>query len=588
MSPALYELLLALSAPLLLTAPTGSLVAQAGRVACYEGEIGDGARLRRVIFEADRSGSTAHAGTLYFYGRPTQPIPMSFVSAASSVTRATGPDGVTSIEWNPGSSDPARLAMLRGRDTVTTVLRVTHAPTGLTWVTGDWTGMVGDGFATRLGVHVEAGPCGILIGALDSPDQGQNGLPLTAIRISPDSIRFEAQYLDLSITTARRPGEQREAVMVQRGTSSSIVLRRGARVTEARRSQEPVRPFPYDEREVRYASRASGIQLAGTLTLPRMPGRHPAIVLISGSGAQDRDETVAGHRPFLVLADHLTRRGYAVLRVDDRGAGQSTGNVLAAGLEDLAADVQAGVDYLRTVPEVDPDRIGLMGHSEGGFVAPLVAAADPAVAFVGLLAGPAAPGRELLLAQRAAIGRAAGEEDAHRRIDSLLLASIFAVLDTRPDDERLEGRVDSAITAWQSGLPPALRPIADSILSARTPAQDSASLALWKSRWFKSIYHHDPRPVLGRLRVPVVAVFGEHDVQVPSAQSASELERAFAGPRSGLLTLVHLPAVNHMLQPARTGRMEEYATIERTLAPEVLAALDRWLARVAPVPSRAQ
>jgi pimeloyl-ACP methyl ester carboxylesterase len=217
-----------------------------------------------------------------------------------------------------------------------------------------------------------------------------------------------------------------------------------------------------------------------------------------------------------------------------------------------------------------------------------VAAADPAVAFLGLLAGAAAPGRELLLAQRAAIGRAAGEDDAHRRIDSLLLSSIFAVLDTRPDDERLEGRVDSAITAWQAGLPRALRPIADSILSARTPAQDSASLALWKSKWFKSIYHHDPRPVLGRLRVPVVAVFGELDVQVPPAQSVSELERAFAGSRSGLLTLVRLPAVNHMLQPAPTGRMEEYATIEQTLAPEVLAALDRWLARVAPVPSRAQ
>jgi dienelactone hydrolase len=379
-------------------------VEQTRPAVCYEGEIGGGARLRRVIFEPDRSHSSANAGTLYLYGRPTQPIPMSFVPAASSAARATGPDGVASIEWNPDSSEPARLAMLRGRDTATTLLHVTHAPPGLTWVMGDWTGMVGAGFATRLGVHVEAGPCGILVGALDSPDQGQNGLPLSAVRISPDSIRFEARYLDLSITTARRAGEQREAVMVQRGTSSSIVLRRGTRVTEARRSQEPVRPFPYEEREVRYASRASGIQLAGTLTLPRMPGRHPAILLISGSGAQDRDETVAGHRPFLILADHFTRRGYAVLRVDDRGAGQSTGNVLAAGLEDLAADVQAGLDYLRTVPEVDPDRIGLMGHSEGGLVAPLVAAVDPAIAFIGLLAGPAARGRELLTAQRAALG----------------------------------------------------------------------------------------------------------------------------------------------------------------------------------------
>jgi pimeloyl-ACP methyl ester carboxylesterase len=258
--------------------------------------------------------------------------------------------------------------------------------------------------------------------------------------------------------------------------------------------------------------------------------------------------------------------------------------VLAAGLEDLAADVQAGLDYLRTVPEVDPDRIGLMGHSEGGLVAPLVAAVDPAIAFIGLLAGPAARGRELLTAQRAALGRAEGENDLLRHVDSLLIEGVFAVLDTRPGDERLGDRVDSAITAWQAGLPAALRPIADSILFARTPSQDSASLALWQTRWFKSIYHHDPRPLLERLRVPVFAVYGELDLQVPPAQSAPELERAFTGSRSGLLTLVRFPGVNHMLQPARTGRIEEYVTLEQTLAPEVLAALEQWLARVVPVP----
>jgi hypothetical protein len=584
-----HDSFLGFAAPLLLLILPGRLEPQAQPApACYEGQIGSGPRLRRVIFAADRSGSTGSAGTLYFYGRPTQPIPVSFAPTSSRVLRAASPDGAARVEWKPDSTpNEARLVMRRGRDTVSALLRGADAPAGLDWVIGDWTGMVGNGFATRLGVHVEAGPCGLLVGALDSPDQGQNGLPLTAARISADSVRFEAQYLDLSIAIARRPGDQGEAVMVQRGVTSSIVLRRGTRVTDARRSQEPVRPFPYEEREVRYASHASGIRLAGTLTLPRTPGKHPAILLISGSGAQDRDETVAGHRPFLILADHFTRRGYAVLRVDDRGAGQSTGNILAAGLEDLAADVQAGLDYLRTVPEVDAGRIGLMGHSEGGFVAPLVAAADPAIAFVGLLAGPVAPGRELLVAQRAAIGRAAGEDEAHRRVDSLFIASIFAVFDTRPTDESLGGRVTSAIAAWQAGLPAAHRSIGAAILSGRTPAQDSASLALWQSRWFKSIYHHDPRPVLERLRVPVVAVFGELDLQVPPAQSAPELERAFAGSRSGLLTLVRLPGVNHMLQPARTGRIEEYAAIEQTLAPQVLAALDQWLARVAPVPSPA-
>jgi hypothetical protein len=169
---------LALTAPFLFAVLPGALEPQSPpRALCYEGEIGAGTRVRRVIYAAEQSGSSATSGTLYFYGRPTQLLPMSYAPTSSRAVRAVGRDGVTSIEWSPDSSNVARLAMLRGRDTVATVLRATSPPTGLNWAIGDWTGMVGDGFATRLGIHVEAGPCGLLVGVLDSPDQGQNGLP---------------------------------------------------------------------------------------------------------------------------------------------------------------------------------------------------------------------------------------------------------------------------------------------------------------------------------------------------------------------------------------------------------------------------
>lgn len=545
---------------------------------CYEGTVGAGPRERRIVLSVSPAGE----GQLRVFGRPTQSIPLMFSLDSAGYRRALAPDGVTGARVR--SDGEAHVALLRSRDTVQATLRLAAPVPAGDWMLGDWTGTVGEGFATRLGIHVERGPCGLLVGVLDSPDQGQNGLPLTGVRVWADSAAFEASYLDLRVAMVRGLGNERAAVMRQRGSVSGFVLRRGARVTEARRPQDPVRPFPYSEREVRYAGGAPGIRLAGTLTLPAGVGPHPAVILISGSGAQDRDETVAGHRPFLIVADHLTRRGYAVLRMDDRGAGQSSGNPLLAGLDDLAWDVQVGLTYLRSTPEIDGSRIGLLGHSEGAYVAQKVSALDAGIAFMVLLAGPTVRGRDVLTAQRSALALAAGDPAPVREVDSLFIDRIFAVLDTRPRDSALAGEVDLAIAGWKAALDAPRRVIADSLLAGRTAAQDSASIALWQSPWFQSLYRFDPQPILAGLRIPVLSIAGELDRQVPTSQSAPALERAFAG-RSHLLTMVRLPGVNHMLQPAVTGRIEEYATIDQTFAPGVLEGLASWLARVAPVAS---
>jgi pimeloyl-ACP methyl ester carboxylesterase len=494
--------------------------------------------------------------------------------------QAVAADGVTRFESVGNTLETARLTMRRGSDTLVTVLRRALPIADVASAIGDWSGVVGQGFATRLGIHIERGPCGLLVGVLDSPDQGQTGLPFTGVHVSADSIAIEAEYLELRVSLPRNGGDERTAVMAQRDAPTRVTLRRGVRVTESRRSQDPIAPFPYDEREARYASHAEGIRLTGTLTLPRSPGRHPAVIFISGSGAQDRNETVAGHRPFLVLADFLTRRGFAVLRVDDRGAGGSNGNVLDASIDDLAQDVRGGIDYLRAVSEVDPARIGVLGHSEGGYVAQLVAASDPSIAFVLLLAAPTVRGREVLTAQRAALARAAGDPPVERLVDSLLIDRIFAVIEMRPVDADLSRLVDSTITRWAASLSAEQRSVARKMMARRSARADSESVALWQSAWFKSLFHHDPRPQLERLDMPVFAAYGELDLQVPASQSAPALERAFAGARRDRLTVVRLPRVNHLLQTATTGRIEEYAEIGETIAAGVFDALDRWIGRL--------
>jgi hypothetical protein len=252
----------------------------------------------------------------------------------------------------------------------------------------------------RLGASIGVGPCGLLVGTFDTPDQGQRDLPMTGVVVRGDSLVMEPGT-STSRSRCRCGADERPARMYQ-ARRSDIVLRRGAPLANARRVQDPERPYPYSEREVTFASRAAGIRITGTLTLPNTPGPHPAIVLISGSGAQDRDETVAGHRPFLVLADRLTRRGYACCDGRPRRRRVDRERVARRVARHRRRRPRA-VDHLRTLPGIDGARVGLLGHSEGGYVAPIVAASDASIAFSILLGAPAVRGGR---AGRATLGTA--------------------------------------------------------------------------------------------------------------------------------------------------------------------------------------
>lgn len=532
---------------------------------CHEGIVGSGSRARRIVVESAGTG----AMTLHVFTRPTRQMPLT--ERAAGVWAA----GDTTVLSAPGTRTPATLEIRNAGDTVRAALEPVTPMQLPSATAGSWTAFVDPAGVIRLVANISSLPCGAITGRLDSPDQGQRDLPFTAARITRDSVTIGASYLDLEIAIPVARTDVRQSRLTQHGVVSFVEFRRGD-AGQLRRPQEPRRPFPYNEREVRFAGRSS-VPLAGTLTVPEGRGPHPAVVLISGSGAQDRDETVAGHKPFLVLADHLTRQGYAVLRFDDRP------NAIRMTLDDRANDVKGAIAFLRNQADIDARRIGLLGHSEGGVVAPMITRADRDIAFLIMLGAPAVSGHQVLEAQSTAMLRATGLNEPDIRIDSLIRSTVFDVLRMNPPDAAIAQRVDSAVARWMRGLDPVDRKRADAWFAARTAARDSAAIALWTSPWFKSLFHHDPAPLLRGTDVPLLALYGSLDLQIPPAASLAALQRHFAGSRRRLLTAELLTGVNHMLQPAQSGTMDEYRTIEQTIAERVFSVLDSWLQRHVPI-----
>ena len=424
---------------------------------------------------------------------------------------------------------------------------------------GEWHGVLSAmGAELRIGVVIESGPGG-LTGHLTSPDQGPMKIPLAELRMEGNRLAFTAPSV-----RGRYEGRWDAARGAWSGTWTQVqplplVLEKGPVPPLVRnRPQVPAKPYPYREEEVAFDS-LGGARLAGTLTLPQRPGPFPAAVLITGSGPQDRDETLAGHKPFLVLADHLTRRGIAVLRYVDRGFAKSTGDLATAAAAEFVADARAAVAFLRARPEIDAGKVGLVGHSEGGVVAPLVAADDPQIAYVVLLAGPGVPLGELLAAQRKAVYGVGGAPPERIAQAQAVLARADAAVLAGSDFQAVKREVTSILTG-ALGLP------------AEAAAMQAGLMA---TPWYKWIIGYDPRPALSRVRQPVLAVNGEKDLQVLADQNLPAIRAALkANPD---VTIVELPGLNHLFQTASTGSPTEYGRIEETFDPAALKTVGDWI-----------
>jgi pimeloyl-ACP methyl ester carboxylesterase len=428
----------------------------------------------------------------------------------------------------------------------------------------------------RLVFHLFKQPDGGYTGTLDSPGQGVKGLAFDAVSIKDGAVRVEIGMGKVVFEGKRRKdGKEIAGTFKQAGQSFPLTLKRVARVTELSRPQTPRKPYPYDEIEVAYENKVQGIKLAGSLTVPRGKGPFPAVLLITGSGPQDRDETILGHKPFLVLADHLTRRGIAVLRVDDRGVGGSTGSVPDSTTADFAEDVQAGIEFLKGRKEVNAAQIGLIGHSEGGAIAPLVASRSKDIAFIVLLAGPGVPGEEVLRTQSAASLKVAGRTDPKE----------LALLKTLQDRLIATVRAEKGSADAEKKVRAALKQIT-SKLSEDEKKQAAAALSLIEvhtglllSPWGRYFLDYDSRPALRKVACPVLALNGAKDVQVDAKRNLQAIEAALKEAGNKDVTIRELPDLNHLFQTCKTGALAEYGAIEETLAPVVLETVANWIAK---------
>jgi len=436
---------------------------------------------------------------------------------------------------------------------------------------GHWQGTLQG--TLRLVVHVIRTSEGRFGGTLDSPDQGAAGLALDALTFTGDSLRFSMRRIGgefagaMSADGAKIDGQWRQS-----GLALPLVLERLASAPEARRPQEPREPYPYAADTVRVSNRKSGVSLAGTLTVPSGAGPFPCAILITGSGPEDRDEKVFGHRPFLVLADHLARHGIAALRLDDRGVGASSGDFSRATSLDFADDALAALDFLSNRRGIDARRIGLIGHSEGGLIAPLVATRSRNVAWIVLLAGTGVPGDSVLSGQVERIARAAGVDAAVVAAESRLQRQILIAVREERDSAAVTLRVRQLVRARLAELPEAQRKgLGD------PDALADAQLRVLRSPWMSFFLTYDPRPTLGKVRCPVLALNGEKDVQVDARQNLAAIEEALRGGGNRDFAIRQLPGLNHLFQTAGSGATAEYAAIEETMAPIALEAVTTWI-----------
>jgi pimeloyl-ACP methyl ester carboxylesterase len=445
----------------------------------------------------------------------------------------------------------------------------TMATWAQTEIIGQWSGTLEiQGIKLRLIFNVSETENGYKT-TLDSPDQGAKDIPFTNTVFENSKVKFEIpQAIEYT-------GELKDSKIVgifkQAGLSLPLTLEKNTSGEDIiKRPQEPKGPFPYHSEDITFRNEKANINLAGTLTLPNTTGKFPAVVLISGSGAQDRDSEILGHKPFLLWADYLTRNGIAVLRFDDRGFAKSEGNFSTSTSQDFASDVASAVAYLKTRKVINTKQIGLIGHSEGGAIAPLVAVSNPKdIDFIVLLAGSGIQGDQLLLLQQQLIARQSGvsEEDIKQNFEKH--TKIFELMNTIKDEVQLKTELSQIISDYTSDNDVPQDMTKEEVVQSQ--------LNIYISPWMLNFVRYNPAPFFEKVKCPVLAINGDKDLQVPSKENLSAIEKALKKGKNKNITIIEYPNLNHLFQETQTGLHTEYATIEQTIFPKVLEDVTNWI-----------
>ena len=445
-------------------------------------------------------------------------------------------------------------------------------------IEGAWEGKLNTGsFSLRLVFHLQKQGSGYKA-TMDSPDQGATGIEVTKVEIKGDSLLLEigainGKALGRLVNDSTFTGQWSQGV-----ASLPLELKKVAAPSVVSRPQTPKPPFPYRSEDVVYSNQNKSIQYGATITIPEGPGPFPAMILVTGSGQQNRDEELFGHRPFAVLADYLTRQGYIVLRVDDRGVGKTTGDAATATSRSFADDVNVGLNYLKSRNEVAKNNIGILGHSEGGMIAQLVAAERTDLAFVISLAGPGQKITDLMLDQNRAIMQASGvpkpaTEDYLKLYKSLLPAVVYA-----PSDTTAKLAARGLFEAWMKKTPTATVLSTTGVTGEKdVPAFVNAFTESIRSPWFVYFLKYDPAPYILKMKAKTLVLNGEKDIQVIAKPNLDRWRATLAKSGVKKYDVIELKGLNHLFQRCKTCTIQEYGQLEETIAPEALEVIGAWL-----------
>lgn len=408
---------------------------------------------------------------------------------------------------------------------------------------------------------------------LDSPDQGAKGIPCGEVRIGDDSIHIDVPVVSGNYSGKIHYDERKiNGIWSQAGSSFELNLDYAKEYTGPKRPQEPKPPFPYNSENVKIFNDKDSIFLAGTLTYPKGNAQYPAVVLITGSGAQNRDEEIFNHKPFLVISDFLTRNGFAVLRFDDRGVGESEGNFSTATTFDFVEDVRSAVKYLKSRKEVDQNKIGLIGHSEGALIASVLAAGNDEISFVVLMAGPGVKGDSLLYLQTELIYRAEGQSED--KISTILnnLREVYSIVKSEEDEDKIKNQLKEKYNQLFEQMSK------DEKKKYGDPGTYmDMEIRLVTSPWFRNFLKIDPAFFIQKINCPVLAINGEKDLQVPPKQNLSAIEEALKRGGNKNYLIKELTGLNHLFQTSQFGTISEYGVIEETISPVALETMINWL-----------